>query len=84
MAAVRPSNGRATVTVRLSQVPLDVRLDEAEAFVEAARLGGPEAVDFMTVAFHAAVDVELEVPTWKARRVLAGKRVAGRIPKDLL
>jgi len=71
------------VPVRLSQVPLELRLSMAHDLAARWRLRGMDYAVFLLAAQRPVDDPELWV-TWDAREsVLAGVRPKGETPKEL-
>lgn len=88
MAAASAHNGAGgTVVVHLSQVPAALRDAVASKLADAWLAAGGQLADAMAVRRAAVLgrpDVAIEVPAWKAERVLGGKQVLGGIPGYLL
>lgn len=78
-----------TVTIRLSEIPSELREKVAgELAIAWERHGvGPDAWLALRLAALNPTgkrDVKLQVPAWKADLVLRGKRPNGQTPKELL
>lgn len=78
--AVMP--GRATVIVRLSDVPLDLRMKVADQIVKRGALRGLEAAELMLAAHRPVENPILRVTPDKATRVIKdGRLPLGDMPK---
>lgn len=70
MAVRSPQNGRATVLVRLSDVPEPTRLDAALVLIKRDGLEGLEAADMLGAAIAPVDDPSLAVTWDEYRRVM--------------
>lgn len=76
MADRLASTEAGLVTVRLSEIDRDLRMEVADTIIRRGGLRGIDATDYALAAYAPEQDPEIEVPAEKAYRVLVDRRPA--------